>query len=96
MPETQFDASVDDNESVDVEADERGIAINARKTRQAPGVDKVEREQKLIKLISHTGGDIDLDAAAGARSRWRATEQFLVCGERGLTVHVSDTNVRGK
>ena len=31
----------------------RTIAINARKTRKAPGVDKVEREQKLlIKLIS--------------------------------------------
>ena len=54
MPETQFDASVDDDDSIDVEADDRGIAINARKTRKAPGVDKVEREQKLlIKLISH-------------------------------------------
>ena len=54
VPETQFDASVDDDDSVDVEADDRGIAINARKKRKSPGVDKVEREQKLlIKLISH-------------------------------------------
>jgi len=54
VPETQFDAFVDDDDSIDVEADVRGIAINARKTRKAPGVDKVEREQKLlIKLVSH-------------------------------------------
>ena len=53
MPEAKFDASVDDDDSIDVEADDRGIAINARKKREAPGVDKVEREQKLlIKLIS--------------------------------------------
>jgi len=50
VPKTQFDASVDDDDSIDVEA------------------------------------DADLDAAAGALSRWRATDQFLGCGERGLTV----------
>jgi len=48
VPETQFDASVDDDDSVDVEADDRGIAINARKKRKAPGMDKVERETEVV------------------------------------------------